>query len=116
MYSVFRIGRTTNCVQHILKRVHVRLPQQISALHTQRPVLQTNGCPASKWTFHYTRSLYTGVHFCSKSDGQKDTDQKDTDQVSVSRSSHTSPSPAQKGTLRAAQKITTVNIVAAEIL
>lgn len=92
MYSVFRIGRTTNCVQPLLKRVHARLPQQISALHTQPPVFQTNRCPSSKWTFYHSRSLYTGVHFCSKDDGQKDTDQ-----VSVSRGSHTPP-PAHKGT------------------
>uniref|UniRef100_A0A8C1TUE1 Mitochondrial import inner membrane translocase subunit Tim21 n=1 Tax=Cyprinus carpio TaxID=7962 RepID=A0A8C1TUE1_CYPCA len=90
MYSVFRIGRTTNCVQPLLKRVHARLPQQISALHTQPPVFQTNRCPSSKWTFYHSRSLYTGVHFCSKDDGQKDTDQ-----VSVSRGSHTPP-PAHK--------------------
>ncbi|XP_016134061.1 mitochondrial import inner membrane translocase subunit Tim21-like [Sinocyclocheilus grahami] len=90
MYSVFRIGRTTNCVQHLLKRVHVRLPLQISAFYTQPPVFQTNRCPSSKWTFNHTRSLYTGVHFCSKNDGQKDTDQ-----MSVSRSSHTPP-PAHK--------------------
>lgn len=85
MYSVFRIGRTTNCVRHLLKGVHVRLPQQISALHTKPPVFQTNRCPSSKWTFYDTRSLSTGVHFCSKNGGQKDT---------VSRSSHTPPPSA----------------------
>lgn len=92
MYSVFRIGRTANCVRHLFKRVHVRLPQQISSLHTKPPVFQTNRCPSSKWTFYDTRSLYTGVNFCSKNGGQKDT---------VSRSSHTPPpsaSAAQKGT------------------
>ncbi|KTF76299.1 hypothetical protein cypCar_00035084 [Cyprinus carpio] len=91
MYSVFRVERTTKCLQHILKRVQVRLPQQISAL---RPVFQTTRCTASTWSFYHTRSLNTGVHFCSKNDGQKDTDQ-----VSVSRSSHTPPSPS------AAQKV-----------
>lgn len=95
MYSVFRIGRMTNCVQRLLKRVRFRLPQQISVLHSKPPVFQTNRCPSSKWTFYDTRSLYTGVHFCSKNEGQKDTGQ-----VSVSRSSHTPPSAsaAQKGT------------------
>lgn len=94
LYSVFKVGRTTNFVQRLLKRVHVRLPQQISAFHTKPPVFQTNRCPSSKWTLYDTRSLSTGVHFCSKNDGQKDTDQ-----VSVSRSSHTPPSAsaAQKG-------------------
>lgn len=90
MYSFFRIGKTTNCVQHILKSLHIRLPQQIPALQSH-----TNLCSGSNWTFYHTRSLYTGVRFCSKNDGQKDTDQ-----VSVSRSSYTPPSPsaAQKGT------------------
>ncbi|XP_043083057.1 mitochondrial import inner membrane translocase subunit Tim21-like isoform X2 [Puntigrus tetrazona] len=93
-YSVFRIGRTTNCVQRLLKRVHVRLPQQISVLHTQPPVFQTNRCVSSTWPFYHTRSLYTGVSLCGKTDGKKDTDQ-----VSVSRSSHAPPSAS------AAQKV-----------
>ncbi|KAL1248756.1 hypothetical protein QQF64_022074 [Cirrhinus molitorella] len=103
---VFRIGKTTNCVQHILKRVHVRLPQQISAFHIQPPVFQTNRFPAAKWTFCHTRSLYTGVHFCSKNDGQKDTDQ-----VSVSRSSHTPPSPSGAQKVKQAGKDFTYLIV-----
>uniref|UniRef100_A0A8C2IMW4 Mitochondrial import inner membrane translocase subunit Tim21 n=1 Tax=Cyprinus carpio TaxID=7962 RepID=A0A8C2IMW4_CYPCA len=103
MYSVFRVERTTKCLQHILKRVQVRLPQQISAL---RPVFQTTRCTASTWSFYHTRSLYTGVHFCSKNDGQKDTDQ-----VSVSRSSHTPPSPSAAQKVKQAGKDFTYLIV-----
>uniref|UniRef100_A0A8C1XUM5 Mitochondrial import inner membrane translocase subunit Tim21 n=1 Tax=Cyprinus carpio TaxID=7962 RepID=A0A8C1XUM5_CYPCA len=103
MYSIFRVERTTKCLQHILKRVQVRLPQQISAL---RPVFQTTRCTASTWTFYHTRSLYTGVHFCSKNDGQKDTDQ-----VSVSRSSHTPPSPSAAQKVKQAGKDFTYLIV-----
>jgi len=90
MHFFFRIGKTTNCVQHIFKRVHaITLPQQMSVLQTQ-----TNLCCGSNWTFYHTRSFHTGVRFCSRNDGQKDTDK------SVSRSPYTPPSSsaAQKGT------------------
>lgn len=103
MYSVFRIGQTSKCLQHILNRVHVRLPQHISA---SRPVYETPRCPASTWTFYPSRSLYTGVHVCSRSDGQKDTDQ-----VSVSRSSHTPPIPSAAQKVKQAGKDFTYLIV-----
>lgn len=87
MYSLaLRLGRTTTCVQHILKRVHVRLQQPRSSLLTLDPVFQPNHCPGSKWAFYHTRSLYTGVYLCSRKG-----EQKDTDQLSVSRSPHTPP-------------------------
>ncbi|KAK7118255.1 hypothetical protein R3I94_021926 [Phoxinus phoxinus] len=102
MCSFFRIGRTTNSVQHILKRVHVRLPQQISALQTQ-----TNLCSGLNWTFYHTRSLYTGVRFCSRNDGR----QKDTDKVSVYRSSYTPPSSSAAQKVKQAGKDFTYLIV-----
>lgn len=95
MYSLaLRLGRTTTCVQHILKRVDVRLQQPRSSLLTLDPVFQPNHCPGSKWAFYHTRSLYTGVYLCSRKG-----EQKDTDQLSVSRSPHTPPrgSATQKG-------------------
>ncbi|XP_067234407.1 mitochondrial import inner membrane translocase subunit Tim21-like [Chanodichthys erythropterus] len=101
MYSFFRIGKSTNCVQYILKSLHIRLPQQIPALQSH-----TNLCSGSNWTFYHTRSLYTGVRFCSKNDGRKDTDQ-----VSVSRSSYTPPSPSAAQKVKQAGKDFTYLIV-----
>ncbi|XP_077100611.1 mitochondrial import inner membrane translocase subunit Tim21 [Siphateles boraxobius] len=101
MYSFFRIGRTTNCVQHILKRVHARLPQQILALKTQ-----TNLGFGLNWTFYHTRSLHTGVRFCSRNDGQKDTEK-----VSVSRSPYTPPTPSAGQKVKQAGKDFTYLIV-----
>ncbi|XP_067290643.1 mitochondrial import inner membrane translocase subunit Tim21-like [Pseudorasbora parva] len=101
MYYFFRNGRTMNRVQHILKRVCVRLPQQIPALQTQ-----TNLCAGSIWTLYHTRSVYTGVRFCSKSDRQKDTDH-----VSVSRSAYTPPSPSAAQKVKQAGKDFTYLIV-----
>lgn len=98
---VFRVCRSTNSVRDVLKRVHVRLPQQIAASQTQSYLLQTSRCPGSQWISH-TRSLHVGAQFCSKDDRQKSTDH-----VSVSRSSYTPPglSAAQKGTVRALRGI-----------
>ncbi|XP_051970767.1 mitochondrial import inner membrane translocase subunit Tim21-like [Xyrauchen texanus] len=90
---VFRISRSTNRVEHILKHVHVRLPLQTSALQTQSPVLQANRCPGYQWIFNHNQFLHTGAQF------RKDDRQKGTDRMSVSRSSSTPPSPS------AAQKV-----------
>ncbi|XP_056594616.1 mitochondrial import inner membrane translocase subunit Tim21-like [Triplophysa dalaica] len=84
---VFRVCRSTRSLRDVLKRVHVRLPQQILALQTQSSLLQTNRCPGSQWVVCHTRSLHVGAQFCSKDDRQKSNDH-----VSVSRSSYTPPS------------------------
>ncbi|KAG1953934.1 mitochondrial import inner membrane translocase subunit Tim21 [Pimephales promelas] len=98
---MLKIGKTTNCVQHIFKRVHaITLPQQMSVLQTQ-----TNLCCGSNWTFYHTRSFHTGVRFCSRNDGQKDTDK------SVSRSPYTPPSSSAAQKVKQAGKDFTYLIV-----
>ncbi|TRY53642.1 hypothetical protein DNTS_013789 [Danionella cerebrum] len=94
MFSfLFRIGQTTNCFQHLLKRVPVRLTKQTTVLQTQYPAFQSNECLWSKCAFFHSRSLYTAARLCNVS---KTSGQKDSEELSISRSSHSPQSASQK--------------------
>lgn len=105
-FLVVRFCRTTNNVQHILKRVLVRLPQQIAASHTQSSVYQTNRCPGSQWILCHNRSLHTGAQFCSKDHGKKGTDN-----VSVSKTSYTPTSTVAQKAKQAGKDFTYLIVV-----
>lgn len=100
----FRVCRSTNSVRHILKRVHVRLPQQISALQTQSSVLQTHRWFGSQWVVCHARCLHVDTQFCSKDD------RRSTEHVSVSRS-YTPPSQSAAQKAKQAGKDFTYLIV-----